>query len=564
MSDKKKRCYIYTRVSTGIQIEGFSLDAQKDRLIKEANHREMVVVEHFSDEGKSGKNTTGRPQFTEMLRRIENGNEDKVDYVLVFKLSRFGRNAADVLYNLQIMQDYGVNLLSVEESIDSAGAAGKLMISVIAAVAEIERENIRAQTMAGRIQKAREGKWNGGQAPFGYSIDKESGILVIDEKEAKIVRLIYDRFLYHDAGISGVAKFLNDSGYRKVIRGNGKYNLFSTHFVRRILDNPVYIGKIAYGRRATEKITGTRNEYHMVKQDKYEIYDGKHEAIISQEDWEEVRRRRSETGKRYEKKHNLEHEHILSSVLKCPVCGSGMYGTVNRKRKKDGTFYPPNWYYVCKHRHLVNGEVCTFRRQPPQEPINAEVLAITAEVYKSPWFVASMQEVMNEQTDADTINDRIEQLQKSMEQYIGRKNKLAEQIDQLDVTDPLYDKMYDDLNRRLRNLYNEIAGTDLLIQEAKADLDKVYAAKATIETAYAELELMGEKFPTMADADKKALIGAIVERVEIFPERQPDGRWVKAIKFQFPVLLAEEEPTEWWYAENSVETVVLITNTENI
>ena len=78
-----------------------------------------------------------------------------------FKLSRFGRNAADVLNLLQLMQDFGVNLICVEDGIDSSKDSGKLMISVLSAVAEIERENIRTQTMAGREQKAREGKWNG-------------------------------------------------------------------------------------------------------------------------------------------------------------------------------------------------------------------------------------------------------------------------------------------------------------------------------------------------------------------------------------------------------------------
>ena len=87
--------------------------------------------------------------------------------MLVFKLSRFGRNAADVLNSLQLMQDFGVNLICVEDGIDSSKDAGKLMISVLSAVAEIERENIRTQTMAGWEQKAREGKWNGGFAPYG-------------------------------------------------------------------------------------------------------------------------------------------------------------------------------------------------------------------------------------------------------------------------------------------------------------------------------------------------------------------------------------------------------------
>ena len=153
---KQKKCYIYTRVSTAIQVDGYSLDAQKDKLRKYAEYQDMTIGSEFSDEGFSGKNIKGRPEFTRMMEKIESG-EDGVDFVLVFKLSRFGRNAADVLNSLQSMQDYGVNLICVEDGIDSSKDAGKLMISVLSAVAEIERENIRTQTMAGREQKAKIG-----------------------------------------------------------------------------------------------------------------------------------------------------------------------------------------------------------------------------------------------------------------------------------------------------------------------------------------------------------------------------------------------------------------------
>lgn len=91
--------------------------------------------------------------FKSMMEDIKTGKDD-VSFVLVFKLSRFGRNAADVLNSLQTMQDYGVNLICVEDGIDSSKEAGRLMISVLSAVAEIERENIRVQTMEGRMQKA--------------------------------------------------------------------------------------------------------------------------------------------------------------------------------------------------------------------------------------------------------------------------------------------------------------------------------------------------------------------------------------------------------------------------
>ena len=114
---KKVKVYIYTRVSTSMQVDGFSLDAQTDRIQKYADYMDFEIVGRYEDAGKSGKSIEGRMEFQKMMEDIKTG-KDKVSYVLVFKLSRFGRNAADVLSSLQFMQDYGVNLISVEDSID--------------------------------------------------------------------------------------------------------------------------------------------------------------------------------------------------------------------------------------------------------------------------------------------------------------------------------------------------------------------------------------------------------------------------------------------------------------
>ena len=207
MTKKIQKCYIYTRVSTAIQVDGYSLEAQKDKLRKYAEFQDYSIAGEYSDEGFSGKNIQGRLDFQRMLQDIQDRKDD-VDYVLVFKLSRFGRNAADVLNSLQLMQDFGVNLICVEDGIDSSKDAGKLMISVLSAVAEIERENIRTQTMAGREQKAREGRWNGGFAPYGYKLG--DGELMIAEDEAEVIRLIYDRYIHTNEGTSSVAKYLKD------------------------------------------------------------------------------------------------------------------------------------------------------------------------------------------------------------------------------------------------------------------------------------------------------------------------------------------------------------------
>ena len=106
------------------------------------------------------------------------------------------------------MQDYGVNLICVEDGIDSSKEAGKLLISIIAAVAEMERENIRVQTMIGREQKAREGRWNGGFAPYGYKL--KNAELVIAEDEVEIIQMIFDRYIHTNEGILHYDKKISD------------------------------------------------------------------------------------------------------------------------------------------------------------------------------------------------------------------------------------------------------------------------------------------------------------------------------------------------------------------
>ena len=187
-------------------------------------------------------------------------------------------------------------------------------------MAEIERENIRVQTMEGRIQKAREGRWNGGFAPYGYRL--VDGKLMINEEEAEAIRVIYDQYVHTDIGANGIAKYLENHGIRKIPRQNGKNPLFDAHLIRLILKNPVYCGKIAYGRRKTEKVRGTRNEYELVEQDNYLLAEGLHEPIVSEEVWQAAQVKLLAQAKKYEhvNRGKDEHVHLLSGIVKCPVC----------------------------------------------------------------------------------------------------------------------------------------------------------------------------------------------------------------------------------------------------
>ena len=285
MNREGKRCVIYVRVSTEMQVDGFSLDAQTNNLKRFAEREGMIVKDIYEDAGKSGKSIEGRPAFTKLLNDIKDGLA--IDYVLVYKLSRFGRNAADILNSLELIQSYDVNLIATEEGIDSSQTSGKLLISVLSAVSEIERENIIEQTMNGRREKARQGGWNGGFAPYGYKL--VDGKLIINEDEAHTIRKIYDLFINKDMGMCGIANELNLQGEKKIRRQNGKNETWIASTVKRILDNPVYIGNVAYGRRKKEKVRGTKNDYHMKYQNDYILTEGTHEPIIDIDTWEKVR-----------------------------------------------------------------------------------------------------------------------------------------------------------------------------------------------------------------------------------------------------------------------------------
>ena len=503
MKNKKIKCDIYTRVSTTMQVDGYSLDAQKEKLKRYAEFQNMEIVNEYSDEGKSGKSVEGRPEFQRMLDNIENGT-DEVQFVLVFKLSRFGRNAADVLNSLQRMQDFGVNLICVEDGIDSSKDSGKLMISVLSAVAEIERENILVQTMEGRKQKAREGKWNGGFAPYGYEL--VNGELQIAEDEAEIICLIYDKFIHTNMGISAIAAWLNQHGYKKKKRQNNTLDAFAASFIKGVLDNPVYCGKLAYGRRKNEKVSGTRNEYRIVKQENYMLHDGIHEGIISETDWELAHQKREKTGVKYEKTHSLEHEHILSGILRCPLCGSGMYGNVNRKKKKDGTLYKDYFYYACKHRRLVDGHKCGYRKQWSEEKINNAVEDVIRKLVKNPKFEEAILNKIGSRIDTEEIEKEIERLEKQHRQLTGAKARLGQQMDSLDIMDKFYEKKYQDMETRLYRLYDEIEGVENSIEEVKNRLLNIRQQKISEENVYQFLLYM-LTILLMEKKEKKRYIG---------------------------------------------------------
>ena len=559
MSKEKIKVYLYTRVSTTMQIDGYSLDAQKTKMKAFCDYNEYEIASEYEDAGKSGKSIEGRIAFNQMMDDIKSG-KDEVSYVLVFKLSRFGRNAADVLATLQEMQDFGVNLICVEDGIDSSKDAGKLMISVLSAVAEIERENIRVQTMEGRMQKAREGKWNGGFAPYGYSLI--DGKLEVNEEEAVAIRMIFDQYVNTDLGANGIAKYLENHGIHKIARQNGKNPLFDAALIRRIIQNPVYSGKISYGRRRTEKVHGTRNEYRQVKKDDYLLVDGLHEALVSEEVWEQAQVKVAAQAKKYEKVNRDKKEkiHLLSGILKCPVCGAGMYGNKAIKKRKDGNNYKDFYYYGCKHRNMTRGHKCDYKKQVHEEMLDASVAEVISKLVSNPKFSDLIRSKINMEVDTSALDQEIANYEKQLRQLYHNKDMILSDIDSLDYEDKHYQRRKKDLENRLYKTYDKIEEAEELLISAKTKKRALLADKITGDNIYKALIFFDKLYAQMNEAEKREFLSQLVDNVQIYEERKENGQWLKSIEFKLPII--EKEFTLSLDNDTQNETVVLMLRKE--
>ena len=308
--------------------------------------------------------------------------------------------------------------------------------------------------------------------------------------------------------------------------------------VRLILRNPVYCGKIAYGRRRTEKVHGTRNDYHLVEQENYLLVDGLHEAIVSEEIWQAAQVKLLAQAKKYEhvNKGKDTRTHLLSGIVKCPVCGAGMYGNKCIKHKKDGTKYKDFYYYGCKHRTMTRGHKCDYRKQINEELLDDAVAEIIVALVSKPKFATMMQEKINMKVDTSTIDQEVANHEKQLRQYYSTKSKLMEEIDSLDPDDRHYIKRKADLDDRLYRMYDKIEEEENLLVEARAKKQAIEAEKLTADNIYKVLIYFEKLYGVMNDVERRRFIEALISEIQIFPERQPNGQWLKSIKFKLPII----------------------------
>jgi len=560
-----KRAVAYVRVSTHMQVDGYSLDAQKASIERYARAHDIEIVKVYKDEGRSGKSIAGREDFINMLNDIESGAVT-VDYIIVYKLSRFGRNSADVLKSLQRIQLHNVNLICADEGLNSEHAYSKLMLTVLSAVAELERENIVEQTMSGRKQKAAEGRWNGGFPPYGYSLN-EDDILEINEDEAKAVRVIYDKYVNDGMGFNGIAKYLNRQGYAKIPRKNGTLTSWSAKLVRDVIDNPVYKGYIAYGRRKKEKIKGTENEYRLVRQKDYLCVKGRHKPIVSEEVWEAARNLREETGVASPPSSGRPRTHLLSGILRCPECGGPMYTNKNGWTRKDGTEIERH-YYTCSRVYQARGIECKYTASLREDLIDNEVVEAVRALIKDPQFAQEIKDKIGKEIDTSEIDKEIAAYRKSMKQAKAVKETLEREIDTMPYDAPHRERKLQDLNRRLDKAYDELIDIEQQIDDLILKREAIESNALTLEQVYQVLEHFDLLFDSMSDEDKRKTIEYLIKEVEVIKEapgrkKSSTSSRLRSITFNFPVYYKGVEGDKLlWEKGTHVECCVLMSRVE--
>ena len=224
------RAAIYIRVSTEEQAEeGYSLEAQEDRLVAYCEAQGWDVTDVYADKGHTGRKITPRGEYQRMI-----GEKDQWDTILVLKMDRIHRNSKNFMIMMEDLEKWGKKFTSMQEELDTSTSIGRFVVDMIQRIAQLESEQIGERTYMGMAQKAETGGLLGFNPPYGYSIADND--LLTNDQEATVVREI---FVLYCSGrsMNEIAQVLNERGI--CTRRGARWTLYS---IRQILHNPAYAG----------------------------------------------------------------------------------------------------------------------------------------------------------------------------------------------------------------------------------------------------------------------------------------------------------------------------------
>lgn len=233
---------------------------------------------------------------------------------------------------------------------------------------------------------------------------------------------------------------------------------------------------------------------------------GIHEGIVTEEEWKIAEEKRKETGKRHKKIYNIGRCHLLSGIVKCPQCGSGMYGNISRKWKKDKSLYKDHFYYACKHRRILDGHKCNYKKQWREEQINDAVVEIIRKLVTNHKFAEVIKTKIGMQVDTSNIDKELNDCKKRLQQLNVNKTMLENQIDGLAFDDRHYERKMRDLQNRLDGMYDKIADLEGYIEELEQRKRNVEMQMLSVEKVYKYLLNFDKLYDKFNDKKKAIFI----------------------------------------------------------
>ena len=363
-----KRCAVYCRVSSDERLDQSfnSNDAQKEAghaFIKSQSHEGWIAVaDDYDDGGFSGGNME-RPALRRLMADIQMG---KVDIVVVYKIDRLSRSLADFARMVDVFDRHRVSFSAVTQQINSATSMGRLMLNVLLSFAQFERE-VTGERIRDKIAASkRKGMWMGGVPPLGY--DVENRRLVVNEREAKIVRHIFQRFvelgsstmLVKELRLDGVTSKAWTTQDGRVREGKP----IDKSLVYKILNNRVYLGEIRH-----------RDQW----------YAGKHPPIVERKLWDAVQAILAQNSRVRGNNTRARVPFLLKGIV---VGIDGRALTPWSTRKKNGRIYR---YYLPTRENKEHAGASGLPRLPAGE-LEAAVLEQMRRVLRASDMVAGVAE----------------------------------------------------------------------------------------------------------------------------------------------------------------------------
>lgn len=466
--DINKAIGIWIRVSTEDQVRGESPETHLKRAQAYAEAKGWQVVETYRLEAVSGKAVIGHPEAKRMLADIERGH---ITGLVFSKLARLARNTRELLEMAELFRDAGADLVSLQEAIDTSSPAGRLFFTMIAAMAQWEREEIAERVAASVPIRAKMGKPIGGAAPFGYRwLNKE---LTPDPDEAPVRVLLHELFREHKRKKT-VARILNERGHRT---RNGSE--FSDTTVSRLILDPTAKGL----HRANYTKTNDRSKNWSLKPESEWVYT-EVEAIMDIALWDECATILSD--QRSSRKPPTKKVAYLFSGLTFCHCGTKMYVPSNNPK------------YICQ----------SCKNKIPVDDLEA----IFHEELKD--FIFSDKEIAGylESQEGELAKRRsvIASLKTDQEKTFAESDKLYAlyQGGGLDIAG--FTRLNEPLQNRLRQLDDEMP-------RAEAELTALKIGILSREEIIREAQDLHSRWPSLSPDEKRQIVEAIVKRITIFP-----------------------------------------------